>query len=248
MTSLAEWQRDFTRALQFGEAGDSRLGHQPGFDVYRNNVRHSLIEALAQTFPHTRTLLGERFFRSVASDHVRRRLPEEPRLRYYGQAFAEALERLSVMQDYRYVVDICRLEHARLSVSHAADAAPLSAELLGQAEDPQAVCCMTHPASRLVEGHHDVLCLWHALERGEDHAPVGAAGDWTWLLIRQGRRVEIHPVNTSTRRLYQTLTTTTPLGEALATSARQADQAQVSEALGTLLALGSLTQAQETPA
>ncbi|SEM05780.1 HvfC/BufC N-terminal domain-containing protein [Halomonas caseinilytica] len=239
--SLADWQHRFAEALHAPDATDPDLGPQPGLDVYRNNVRKSLIEALSSTFPHTRTLLGERFFTAVASDYVRRHLPDEPRLVHYGNHFADMLDSLPTLADYPYVIDICRLERARLDVSHAADATPLDAEALARSPDPGALACSPCPATRHLIGCHDVLGLWRALERGEARAGVGAPGRWHWLLVRRGRNVDIQSVTPACGALYHALATRVTLGDALTDCGRRHDPEEAGEALGTLLGLGALT-------
>ncbi|CBV43539.1 DNA-binding domain-containing protein [Halomonas elongata] len=248
MTSLAEWQQRFAEALRAPDAADSGPSRQQGFAVYRNNVRQSLIEALAATFPHTRTLLGERFFTSVANDYARHHLPDEPRLIRYGYRFADILDSLPAMADYPYVIDICRLERARLDVSHAAAAPPLDAERLARAHDPDALQCKPCPASHHLIGRHDVLDLWQALERGEAGAPVGARGQWHWLLVRHGRRVDIQPVTPTCGALYHALEARPALGEALAACSQRHGQTETGEALGTLIGLGALMRLHDEEA
>lgn len=237
MTTLAEWQHHFIEALH----APGTEGHGSGLDVYRNNVRQSLIEALSSTFPHTRTLLGERFFTAVASTYARHHLPDEPRLVHYGHHFAEVLEGLPAMADYPYIIDICRLERARLDVSHAADTMPLDAETLASSQDPGALACSPSPASCHLIGHHDVLDLWQALERGETGIAVGAAGRWHWLLVRHGRNVDIQSVTPACETLYHALAARPILGDALTACSRRHGQEDAGQALGTLLGLGALT-------
>ena len=45
------------------------------YNVYRNNVTVSLIEALAATFPAVRRITGEEFFRAMARFHIRETPP-----------------------------------------------------------------------------------------------------------------------------------------------------------------------------
>lgn len=127
MSRLQDWQRHFIDAVRQPHRPSSPIADTPGLDVYRNNIRSSLIEALKDTFPHTLTLLGERCFVGEASRFVAHHPPRDPRLAHYGGDFVTALRQSPDVSRYRFVADIAGLEHARLRVSHAADSIPLEA-------------------------------------------------------------------------------------------------------------------------
>ncbi|WP_185827445.1 DNA-binding domain-containing protein [Halomonas nitroreducens] len=253
MDTLADWQRRFIAAMRDPATGtEADLGQPDGLAVYRNNIRQSLIEALATAFPHTRTLLGERYFAAAAGDYARERPPAEPRLMHYGDGFADFLDTLPPLADHRYVSDICRLERARLDISHAAEAPALEAARLAEHPAPEGLVLVPRPATRLVICRHDVAALWQRLEDGDDPLPPGSAGDWPWLAVRQEGRASLTPVSPFTRRLHERLDGTAVLGEALMISPEAGDDAAAGEALGTLLGLGALgvpgePTAEDTP-
>ena len=55
------------------------------FAVYRNNVIASLLEALADTFPVTRALVGGRFFDRMARQFIVVEPPVSPIMSAYGE-------------------------------------------------------------------------------------------------------------------------------------------------------------------
>jgi Putative DNA-binding domain len=63
------------------------------YNVYRNNVTVSLIDALAAIFPATQRITGVEFFRAMARFHVRATPPTSPLLFEYGRDFAGFIER-----------------------------------------------------------------------------------------------------------------------------------------------------------
>src|SRR5215469_14454330 len=63
------------------------------YNVYRNNVTVSLIDALAAVFPATLRITGVEFFRAMARFHVRATPPRSPLLFEYGHEFPEFIER-----------------------------------------------------------------------------------------------------------------------------------------------------------
>ena len=87
------------------------------YDVYRNNVTVSLIDALAAVFPATRRITGPDFFRAMARFHVRATPPTSPLLFEYGRDFPDF---------------IAGYEHARgdaLAAGRGADRARLARRL-----------------------------------------------------------------------------------------------------------------------
>ncbi|MEP4753707.1 MAG: DNA-binding domain-containing protein, partial [Nitratireductor sp.] len=71
-----------------GVAGPGAKAGDVRYNVYRNNVTVSLIDALADTFPAVRRIVGEAFFRDMARLYVRREPPRSPLLFDYGHGFA----------------------------------------------------------------------------------------------------------------------------------------------------------------
>src|SRR5262245_61572539 len=57
------------------------------YNVYRNNVTVSLIDALAAIFPATQRITGGEFFRAMARFHLRETPPTSPLLFEYGRDF-----------------------------------------------------------------------------------------------------------------------------------------------------------------
>src|SRR3954469_19117817 len=63
------------------------------YDVYRNNVTVSLIDALAAIYPAVQRITGIEFFRAMARLHVRSTPPASPLLFEYGREFPAFIER-----------------------------------------------------------------------------------------------------------------------------------------------------------
>jgi hypothetical protein len=63
------------------------------YNVYRNNVTVSLINALAAAFPATLQITGVDFFRAMARFYVRATPPTSPLLFDYGRDFPDFIER-----------------------------------------------------------------------------------------------------------------------------------------------------------
>src|SRR3954454_10291366 len=129
-------------------------GKAPGkrYDVYRNNVTVSLIDALAATYPAVQRITGTDFFRAMARFHVRATPPTSPLLFDYGRYFPAFIQAYPYAQSLPWLADVARIERAWLDAYHAADAAPLAAAALASVAPerlPVAVFA-PHPATRIV--------------------------------------------------------------------------------------------------
>jgi hypothetical protein len=100
------------------------------FDVYRNNVVHSLIDAMGDAFPAIKKIVGEDFFDAMAGVYVRAYPPKTPMMMFYGQDFPAFLRGFEPAQSLPYLPDVARLELARRDSYHAADATPADAMVL----------------------------------------------------------------------------------------------------------------------
>src|SRR4029077_20816807 len=95
------------------------------YNVYRNNVTVSLIDALAAIFPATQRITGVEFFRAMARFHIRDTPPRSPLLFEYGHDFPDFIARYEYAQGMPYLPDTARIERAWLDAYHAADMPPL---------------------------------------------------------------------------------------------------------------------------
>lgn len=126
-------------------------GHPAGrrFDVYRNNITMSLIEALAQGFPAIHSLIGADNFRMVARTYVAEHPPETPLMMQYGAGVPAFLQRLPALSHLPYLPDVARLELALRASYHAADHQPFTADDLAQIEPENIENAILYPAPSL---------------------------------------------------------------------------------------------------
>src|SRR5262252_10465795 len=112
---------DFSRALLDPDVTTSTVVAGPKsksavkrYNVYRNNVTVSLIDALAAAFPATLRVTGVDFFRAVARFYVRSTPPSSPLLFEYGRDFPDFIERYEYAQSVPWLSDVARIERAWL--------------------------------------------------------------------------------------------------------------------------------------
>lgn len=201
MPSLAEVQARFVSALRdrglpppADIAGRGDETPERRFDVYRNNVHVSLVEALMGTYPVVLRLVGEDFFRGMARVYIGTALPRTPVLIHYGDDFADFIEGFEPARDLGYLADVARLEWAWNLAYHAADATPVDAQALG-AVPPDRMTDLVfdlHPSLRIVSSRWPILAIWDTNTNDADVRPIDlSAGGGDVLVIRPAYEVEL---------------------------------------------------------
>jgi hypothetical protein len=138
------------------------------YNVYRNNVTVSLIEALAAIYPAVQRITGVEFFRAMARAHLRATPPTSPLLFEYGSDFPAFIEDYAYAQDMPWLADTARVERAWLDAYHATDAAPLSPGALAAVPPDQLadLAFTAHPAARIVRSAYPAVAIF-AMNRAE---------------------------------------------------------------------------------
>lgn len=142
------------------------------YNVYRNNVTVSLIDALAAVFPATMRITGVDFFRAMARFHVRATPPTSPLLFEYGRDFPAFIARYEYARPMPWLADVARIERAWLDAYHAADEEPLAPRALASipAERLADTVLMPHPATRIVRSNYPAVSIFAA---NRSDGPVG---------------------------------------------------------------------------
>ena len=186
------------------------------YNVYRNNVTVSLIDALAAVFPATQRITGVEFFRAMARFHVRATPPRSPLLFEYGHQFPEFIERYEYARPMPYLADTARIERAWLDAYHAADMLPLSADNLAliPPELLADVIFVPHPATRIVRSQFPALSIFVAnrgrgpVERIETFIPEDT------LVTRPDQEVTVRRLPPGGAEFLTQLLMGQPLGDA----------------------------------
>jgi hypothetical protein len=117
-SALRRFQQDFAARL-LGRDGDIQDRLPPGFAIHRSNVRVSLRQALAATFPVVGQLVGEGFFEGMADAFVEAQPPRVGWLSAYGEGFPDFIASYPAAQTLGYLADVARIEWARVRAANA---------------------------------------------------------------------------------------------------------------------------------
>lgn len=156
------------------------------YNVYRNNVTVSLIDALASIYPAVQRLTGVDFFRAMARFHVRQAPPTSPLLFDYGRDFPAFIEGYEHAQALPWLADVARVERAWLDAYHAADSTPLAPSALATvAPDRLASLVFTvHPATHVVRSSYAAVTIFAANRSTEPARTIDASVPEDALITR----------------------------------------------------------------
>lgn len=132
--------------------------------IYRNNFLISLGEALKANFPVTLQLLGAEFFEQAARRFVLAQPPQRPCLFEYGAGFADSLRDLPHLATRSYIVDVARLEFARIAAYNAPIEPAVTPEALVGLSPEQLETLAIRRArhAQIIAVRAPVLALWQA--------------------------------------------------------------------------------------
>lgn len=196
----------------------SHDGNRARFAVYRNNVRASLTQALADTFPVCLQLVGEDFFRAMAGVYIGQTAPTSPLLTDYGHSLPAFIDAFPPAVAVPYLADMARLELAWLAALHAADPSRLNTGALAALlADPQQVAGLRlqlQPSARQLSSPHAVVSLWRAHQGQLNIAEVDPSRAEQVLLLRPALQVLLLPLDAAGAVFIEQLSQQ-PLGAAL---------------------------------
>ncbi|MCK0139167.1 DNA-binding domain-containing protein [Aliiroseovarius sp. F47248L] len=148
------------------------------FSVYRNNVAHSLSEAMLTGFPVLAKLVGDEFFREMAKVYLRIHPPASPLMMHYGAALPGFLESFPGTLHLKYLPDVARLELALRRAYHAADAQPIDPTALTQLDQPTLMNARLNmsPACEVLSTKWPAKAIWD-FNMKDGPQPSGGAED-----------------------------------------------------------------------
>lgn len=218
-------------------------GTRKRYDVYRNNVTASLVDALAAIYPAVQRIAGVELFRAMARRHVRATPPTSPLLFEYGRDFPAFLASCDYAQDMPWLPDTARIERAWLDAYHAADDAVLGPDELHAVPAPAlaGVCLLPHPAARIVRSPWPVVTIFAMNKAQEPVTPLLADEAQDGLVTRPGQEVIVSRLPPGGAAFLGALLEGAPLGAAATAGFDEAPGFDLPLNLGATIAAGVFT-------
>ena len=216
------------------------------YNVYRNNVTVSLIDALAAIFPATQRITGVEFFRAMARFHVRATPPTSPLLFEYGRDFPGFIERYEYAQSMPWLADVARLERAWLDAYHAVDRETLTSEALASIPSDRlaAAIFVPHPATRIFRSDFAAVSIFVANRTEAPVGPIEASAPEDALITRPGLDVVVRRLPEGGAIFLTHLLLGETLGEAAAAAFEASALFDLSANIAGMVEAGAFTATQ----
>jgi hypothetical protein len=210
------------------------------YNVYRNNVIVSMIEALAAIYPAVQRITGVEFFRAMARSHVLAAPPASPLLFEYGRDFPAFIEGYEYAKDMPWLADTARIERAWLDAYHAKDVVPLSPDVLA-AVSPDTLGNLVftpHPTTRIVRSVYPAVAIF-AMNRVEGPVtPLEASDAEDALVTRPEMEVTVRLLPYGGATFLTSLIGGDTLGEAAATAFAEAPSFDLAGSIAGMIEAG----------
>lgn len=253
MSSLRDDLRSFTEAIVSDDALPAQINRAylnypaaTALEVYRNNYRGNLHDALAGAYPVIEQLVGKEFFRSLTRAFIAQHPSCSGNLHHYGKQLPAFIATFTPAQTLAYLPDMATLEWACHCAYFAADATGLDISKLAQTPPEQYshLILHTHPACHVVRSTYPVAAIWHAhqpgaalFETGNFHIDLDS-GPSIALVIRNEDVVQVGDLVEAEADWLESVREGTKLGAATDATVEKYPHFDLSQSLTNLVSLG----------
>ena len=201
--------------------GMSASLHYPldsALNIYRNNYRENLHDALAAAYPILVQLVGSDFFRILARKFIEQHSSHSGNLHRYGAQLSDFLSNFSATKNLPYLPDFVRLEWACHLAYYAADHAPFNPLRLSEIAEAYfpTLIWYCHPASCVLHSPYPLFDIWSAHQPGANadfHIDFDQIGG-DILVSRNLGRVEVSALSPSVADWLRRIQAGVAMGEA----------------------------------
>src|SRR5215475_9737576 len=214
------------------------------YDVYRNNVTVSLIDALAAVYPAVQRITGVDFFRAMARSYIRAAPPTSPLLFEYGREFPAFIERYEHASSMPWLADAARIERAWLDAYHAADAEPLPPAALAAVPQEKLadLVFIAHPATRIVRSRFSAVTIVASNRGNEPVGRIDASIPEDALITRPDLEVMLRRLPPGGATFIESLMSGRSLGEAAASALEISSAFDIAANIAGMIDAGAFTK------
>jgi hypothetical protein len=263
MPALHDDLSDLARSIVHGEQPSSQIAASyrnysvdVAVEVYRNNYRGNLHDALAGAYPVIEQLVGRDFFRHITRQFITKHTSRSGNLHHYGAEMADFVATFEPAQGLVYLPDVAALEWACHCAYFADDGiapdigqtfiAKLAQIPPGQYPD---LILYAHPSCHLVRSSYPVASIWHAHQPGalsDFHIDLDS-GFSNALVSRNDDVVMVNELSPADADWLHGILSGTPLGEATAATLQRYPDFDLQATLLSLVAQGVLIDFNLSP-
>lgn len=189
---------------------------QKRIDLYRNNVRAHRRDALASAYPVLRALVGETYFDAMSKGYAHEHPSQSGDLNRFGAALPDFIGRYETDPQYRYFVDLTRLEWSLHVAHYAADATTLTQQEWAaiRPDDLLDAQLAIHPACALIASRYAIADIWKA-HQPDGSLPTQIDSPTYALVVRPHWRPEVLVQSAAAHAAFGPLQRGATLNEAL---------------------------------
>ncbi|MDO9012554.1 MAG: DNA-binding domain-containing protein [Gallionella sp.] len=218
---------------------------ETALEVYRNNYRGNLQDALAGAYPVIKQLVGDDFFRFLAKKFIECHPSHSGNLYHYGAELADFLSSFVPAQGLIYLSDVAVLEWACHLAYFATDADTLALDRLADIapEHYPELILLIHPACQVVRSHYPIIAIWQAHQSDNDgdfHINLDDGGGIA-LVSRKDDVVKVSKLSGAEADWLQNIQAGNPLGTATESALKHLPGFDLQTALLNLVAQNVLT-------
>jgi len=175
MIPLHKLQIDLARAILDNDSSINekfiiagQLDAQRRLRLYRNNVFHTLIEALRAVYPVIYRLVGDEFFLILADRYIHAHPSLSGNLHDFGNKLSSFLQQFEPASNLPYLGDVAKLEWAYHHAFHAADADGIDISKFEQSAmaNSETLRFILNPAASIIKSTYPILEIW---QKNQDH-------------------------------------------------------------------------------
>ncbi|GAB3487492.1 HvfC/BufC family peptide modification chaperone [Marinomonas epiphytica] len=216
-------------------------------NVYRNNVVVSLVEALADIFPVTQTLVGEAFFKAMAREYVLTNPPQSPIISQYGDTFSDFIYQFEAVKSLPFLANLAALEYSLLDLTNSEEYHILNqqavSEALEQAESPNRLLISLPPSSKIFVSPYAIGSIYkaHLNDDNNQLSNIKVDNSEHLLLVKSHVYAQLHIISHAEAVFIKNLLLGCELGEAIP----EDNNFDLGQSLAQLIAWQVITQIAE---
>jgi len=220
--------------------------------IYRNNFFASTSDVLKETFSTIEKLVGEDFFRALASAYIQQHPPKQPAMIFLGHDFPQFIRRFEHTQSLPYLADIAQFDWAQHTAYFAKDATPLTPNYFASQDNAHLAESrfILHPSVHLISSDFAIFSIWQTALDNQQGETVNYSEPQSVLIVRPDVEVKTYQLSQPMRTLIQALMSGKPLLGALEAATNQADTNQVEfdpgEAVNFVITSGLIINLEKT--
>lgn len=189
---------DFLRYLE--PCGDLLPDQQ--ITIYLNNVQGALQKSLAQIYPVCNKILGEKYFKQLASLYIRNYPSMNHDLNVYGEYFSGFIgmqnQLREELKDFSYLSDLVKLEWFYHQIYYAAQASGFDFLAYSQLSEQQQVQSVFQlvPCFRFMSSDYPIVSIWQLNQDELTIQKTVKSKPEKCCIFRNNNHIELIPIDT----------------------------------------------------